>query len=341
MHAWRRRRSPERKRKSKPRSQHISRRSLPLSAALWSGKAPSGVCQRARIKWQSQARRSTTTVKNASAARDLLRSKGAEQFYKGNPDGNPQTLTAPQLHCSRDLPFAQNPMRVCPLLGLPNPPEADPADRTLEGKVGRHRRRGGRGVRCCLSEKTCRPVVRSAVRHWQLLAPHSTGRGQRAALLKMDLDCLAPAGLSRRLAAQSLSPSQASNAALIIARVRSEDVGAQGCHAAITAALTESTLIIHANEKVPESLKFPHDRLGYDQDSVGLFQHRAVYYPDIACDMDPGCSAGLFLADMKRVPNWQTMSVGVLVQKVQRSERPERFFLFVEQALNICAEHGV
>lgn len=74
---------------------------------------------------------------------------------------------------------------------------------------------------------------------------------------------------------------------------------------------------------------------------MGLFQHRAVYYPDIACDMDPGCSAGLFLADMKRVPNWQTMSVGALVQKVQRSERPERYFFFVEQALNICAEHGV
>ncbi|TWU78557.1 hypothetical protein ED733_003243 [Metarhizium rileyi] len=140
---------------------------------------------------------------------------------------------------------------------------------------------------------------------------------------------------------QGLDEVQSKYAGRIIAQVKMENLGPKACQTAITTSLMESTLIMHANERVPESLTYEHERLGYDGDSVGLFQQRALFYTDIKCSMDAVCSAHQFLARMKEIPEWETIDVGTLAQKVQRSEQPERYHQFVDQSVSICNLGGL
>jgi len=72
---------------------------------------------------------------------------------------------------------------------------------------------------------------------------------------------------------------------------------------------------------VPASLNYPHDGTGSDHDSIGIFQQRASYYPDIATDMDAAKSAAQFFKKMKAISGWQTMDVGKLCQEAQVSAR--------------------
>jgi hypothetical protein len=105
--------------------------------------------------------------------------------------------------------------------------------------------------------------------------------------------------------------------------------------------MCQSSIIMYANNAVPESLKYPHDRVGSDHDSIGLFQQRASIFKDIKCDMDAGCSASQFYTQMKKVQGWQNMAVGTLSQKVQRSAYPDRYAKQVGLATNVCKAGGL
>lgn len=98
---------------------------------------------------------------------------------------------------------------------------------------------------------------------------------------------------------------------------------------------------MYANRGVPESLKFPHDRVGSDYDRIGLFQQPASIYRNVKCDMDAACSAGQFFAEMKKFVGWQTMPVGTLCQKIQRSTYPDRYAKQVGLATNVCKAGGL
>ena len=74
--------------------------------------------------------------------------------------------------------------------------------------------------------------------------------------------------------------------------VGAKGVGTQGCLAGIATAITESSILVYANDGVPDSLNYPHDAVGSDHDSIGIFQQRASIYTDVAADMDPAQSAG-------------------------------------------------
>jgi len=76
---------------------------------------------------------------------------------------------------------------------------------------------------------------------------------------------------------------------------------------------------------VPASLNYPHDGTGSDHDSIGIFQQRVSYYPNIAADMDAAKSAAQFFKKMKAISGWQTMDVGKLCQKVQVSAFPTAY----------------
>ncbi|KAK0518539.1 hypothetical protein OC835_007813, partial [Tilletia horrida] len=91
------------------------------------------------------------------------------------------------------------------------------------------------------------------------------------------------------------------------------------CVTAVATAITESALYIYANSKVPASLNYPHDKVGSDHDSVGLFQQRVSIYKNIAADMDATGSTRQFLAEMVKISGWQSIAPGTLAQKVQRS----------------------
>lgn len=80
----------------------------------------------------------------------------------------------------------------------------------------------------------------------------------------------------------------------IIAEGRRRNVTPRGIQIALSVALVESGMKMYANSKVPESMNIPHDAVGTDHDSVGLFQQRCPMWGPAAVLMDPAKSAGLF-----------------------------------------------
>lgn len=102
-------------------------------------------------------------------------------------------------------------------------------------------------------------------------------------------------------------------------------VGDQGRLIGMMVALAESDLYVQANAKIPLSLTLPHDRVGGDHDSLGLFQQRPQYWGTGTEDekvrqlMDPATSARLFYAALQRVAGWPALDPWVAAQKVQRS----------------------
>ncbi|TQV90718.1 peptidase M23B [Cordyceps javanica] len=138
----------------------------------------------------------------------------------------------------------------------------------------------------------------------------------------------------------NLDAVQSRNAAAAIGEVRAEGLNRQACLAVISTALQESTLHIYANPAVPASMNYPHDLVGGDQDSVGMFQQRPEWYPDIAADMSAAGSTRQFLAAMKQVPGWQTMEVSALDQAVQKAEAGNLYAQRLPWANQICSAAG-
>ncbi|KAJ4147986.1 hypothetical protein LMH87_002476 [Akanthomyces muscarius] len=137
-----------------------------------------------------------------------------------------------------------------------------------------------------------------------------------------------------------INEEQSRNAGAAIWQVRNYRLGRQACLAVISTALQESELEVYANPRVPESYKYPHNREGGDQDSVGMFQQRKAYYPDIAADMDPARSTGQFLDAMLRVPGWQNMEISQLDQAVQHAEAGNLYGQRIPLATRICNAAG-
>lgn len=161
---------------------------------------------------------------------------------------------------------------------------------------------------------------------------------------------------------------QSRNAAAAIGEVRAEGLNRQACLAVISTALQESTLHIYANNVVPESLNYPHDLVGGDQDSVGkfypmhrpvvrirtkrehaftnmffatgMFQQRPQWYPDIAKDMSAAGSTSQFLAAMVTIPGWQTMEISALDQAVQKAEAGNLYAQRIPLATQVCDAAG-
>ncbi|KAI0441692.1 peptidase M23B [Xylaria telfairii] len=133
---------------------------------------------------------------------------------------------------------------------------------------------------------------------------------------------------------------QSRNAAAAIGEVRAEGLNRQACLAVISTALQESTLHIYANNAVPESLNYPHDLVGGDQDSVGMFQQRPQWYPDIAKDMSAAGSTSQFLAVMVTIPGWQNMEISALDQAVQKAEAGNLYAQRIPLATQVCDAAG-
>lgn len=126
-----------------------------------------------------------------------------------------------------------------------------------------------------------------------------------------------------------LNEIQTAHAVVIIETSIEEGVGERGAVVAVSTALQESTLQNHANVNVGESFNYPHDKVGDDHDSVGLFQQRPG--PDYKwCDkvqdcMDPKESTKSFLKELKQIEDWQEMPVTVAAQTVQDSDYPGNY----------------
>lgn len=118
----------------------------------------------------------------------------------------------------------------------------------------------------------------------------------------------------------------------IIAEGRRRGVTVRGIVIALATALVESSMLMYANSKVPESLKLPHDAVGSDGFSVGLFQQQIVqtangyWWADCATCMDATKSAGLFYGRLVTLNyNDPSKSPGSFAQAVQQSAYPDRY----------------
>ena len=110
----------------------------------------------------------------------------------------------------------------------------------------------------------------------------------------------------------------------ICAAAKERNLGRDGARNGIATALVESNLLMYANNAVPASLKYPHDAVGSDHDSVGLFQQRQAGWGTLAQRMNPRASAGLFFNKMMTF-NWRAMDPGAACQRVQVSAFPGRY----------------
>ncbi|WP_155373465.1 M23 family metallopeptidase [Catellatospora vulcania] len=100
---------------------------------------------------------------------------------------------------------------------------------------------------------------------------------------------------------------------------------------ALATALRESRLRNLANANVPESLRVPHDGVGGDHGSVGLFQQRSLPFGGkggwgaVEELMTPRVAATKFYAALLTVPDWEQLPLTVAAQQVQRSALPDAY----------------
>ena len=114
------------------------------------------------------------------------------------------------------------------------------------------------------------------------------------------------------------------NAATIVAVGRQRQVPPRGYVIALATAMQESTLRNLANANVAESLALPHEGVGRDHDSVGLFQQRPGW-GSVRERMTPTYAAGKFYEALVKVDGWQQMRLTDAAQAVQRSGLPEAY----------------
>ena len=115
------------------------------------------------------------------------------------------------------------------------------------------------------------------------------------------------------------------NADAIIREGRKRGVSDKGITIALATALVESGMKMYANPADPASMKMPHDAVGYDHDSVGLFQQRNNGAWGTTADrMDPARSAGMFYDQLVK-EDYNKGDAGAHAQRVQKSAFPGRY----------------
>lgn len=74
--------------------------------------------------------------------------------------------------------------------------------------------------------------------------------------------------------------------------------------------------------------------------TLGMFQQRKAFYPDIKTDMSASGSTRQFLAVMKGIKGWQTMEISALDQAVQRAEAGNLYAKRIPLARQVCQAAG-
>lgn len=123
--------------------------------------------------------------------------------------------------------------------------------------------------------------------------------------------CLTTGALS------GLTAAQATNARTIYATAAMRG-GSSAAYIALMTALAESDLLVLSNPNDPTGNGLPAQGVGYDHDSLGLFQQRPSW-GTAAQRMDPIASSNLFLDALMAVPGWSSMEPWRAAQRVQRS----------------------
>ncbi|MGW3614783.1 peptidase M23 [Micromonospora sp. NPDC005163] len=117
-----------------------------------------------------------------------------------------------------------------------------------------------------------------------------------------------------------LDQAQMDNATTIVRTGQKMDVPRKALVIAVATAMQESNLYNYASGVLPESQNYPHQAIGWDHDSVGLFQQRpSSGWGAIRDLMKPEYATQQFLTALSEVPGWQDLPLTVAAQTVQVS----------------------
>ncbi|MET8320410.1 peptidase M23 [Micromonospora sp. NPDC005189] len=123
-----------------------------------------------------------------------------------------------------------------------------------------------------------------------------------------------------------LDEDQMENAEAIVRAGRKMGVPRRGLVIAVATAMQESNLYNVASGVLPESQNYPHQGVGWDHDSVGLFQQRSSSgWGPVGRLMEPEFATRQFLAALEQVPGWERMRLTDAAQAVQVSAYPEHY----------------
>lgn len=118
----------------------------------------------------------------------------------------------------------------------------------------------------------------------------------------------------------------------IVAAAKERGLPSEAAAIGIATALVESEMRMYANNADPASLDFPHDAVGDNFDSVGLFQQRDNgAWGTTEQRMNARASAGMFF-DQLLTKDWQNMDRGAAAQAVQVSAFPEKYAQRMDEA---------
>ncbi|MEU8300605.1 hypothetical protein AB0C04_25405 [Micromonospora sp. NPDC048909] len=141
---------------------------------------------------------------------------------------------------------------------------------------------------------------------------------------------------SRPRPVAGLTQVQMDNAKVIVDVGRKLDVPRQGMIIAVATAMQESTLLNYASGVLPESQDYPHQAIGWDHDSVGLFQQRpSSGWGTVAELMRPAFAAEAFYLALLKIPGWQDMSLTMAAQSVQVSAFPDAYAQHEDRATTV------
>ncbi|QWC86571.1 M23 family metallopeptidase [Nocardioidaceae bacterium] len=133
-----------------------------------------------------------------------------------------------------------------------------------------------------------------------------------------------------------LTPAQRANASTIIAEGERLHLPDKAIVIALATASQESRFLNYANDGlggdltyfrdgIAASLRLPHEAVGTDHGSLGVFQQQWPYWGSMRELMDPAISARIFYRSLIEVPAWEQMPVTAAAQAVQVSAYPDAY----------------
>ncbi|SCL40002.1 Peptidase family M23 [Micromonospora pallida] len=127
---------------------------------------------------------------------------------------------------------------------------------------------------------------------------------------------------------------QLRNAAIIIKVGQDMKLPPRAWVIAVATAMQESGLRNLANPTVAGSQRIPNEGIGWDHDSLGLFQQRAGW-GSVEQRLDPAYAARKFYEKLVKVDNWEKLPLTVAAQRVQISAFPDAYAKHEELASRI------
>ena len=151
--------------------------------------------------------------------------------------------------------------------------------------------------------------------------------------------------------AATLTEEQKANATTVIAEGYRLGMSEQAILVALTVAAQESRFLVYANDGrgadlrpdqagIADSLQLPHQAVGSDHGSLGIFQQQWPWWGSMPELMDPATSARKFYTALGKVPGWEQMSIPDAGQAVQHSAHPHAYDDDVTLAQELLRDAG-